>query len=154
MALTVTELQPGVYTADFSGSGAGIVTNALTYQVINASNPAHVNDYLTIYGTGLGAVSGSNGQAAPADGAATPVTDSDGTPRVFPNTATVTATVGGVSAPVLFSGLTATLAALYQVDVQVPQGVTPGSAVPVVITETDTTTGATASSNPVTIVVQ
>jgi uncharacterized protein (TIGR03437 family) len=154
MALTVTELQPGVYTADFSGSGAGIVTNALTYQVINASNPAHVNDYLTIYGTGLGAVSGSNGQAAPADGAATPVTDSDGNSLVFQNTATVTATVGGVSAQVLFSGLTATLAALYQVDVQVPQGVTPGSAVPVVITETDTTTGATASSNPVTIVVQ
>jgi uncharacterized protein (TIGR03437 family) len=154
MALTVTELQPGVYTTNFSGSGAGIVADAITGQLNSASNPAHVNDYLTIYGTGLGAVSGSNGQAAPADGAATPATDSNGLPLVFQNTATVTATVGGVSAQVLFSGLTATLAALYQVDVQVPQGITPGSAVPVVITETDTTTGATASSNPVTIVVQ
>jgi len=63
-------------------------------------------------------------------------------------------TIGGVNAPVLFSGLTATLAALYQVNVQVPQGVTPGVAVPVVITVTDPQTGATSQSNPVTIGVQ
>lgn len=41
VALTVTELQPGVYTTDFTGAGAGIVTNALTNQLITASNPAH-----------------------------------------------------------------------------------------------------------------
>jgi len=55
---------------------------------------------------------------------------------------------------VQFSGLTATLAALYQVNVQVPSGVTPGSAVPIIITVTDPQTGTTAQSNPVTIVVQ
>ncbi|HEY3825480.1 MAG TPA: hypothetical protein VGL82_13030, partial [Bryobacteraceae bacterium] len=148
MALTVTELQPGVYTADFSGSGAGIVTNALTGQLISASNPAHLGDYLTIYSTGLGTVSGPNGEQEPADGAAAPTT------TLYSTTANVTATVGGVNAKVLFSGLTATLAALYQVDIQVPEGVTPGSAVPVVITATDPTTNAIAQSNPVTIVVQ
>jgi len=148
MALTVTELQPGVYTADFSGSGAGIVTNAVTAQLIDASHPAHAGDYLTIYCTGLGSVSGSNGEPEPGDGTAAP------TNLLFQTTANATVTIGGVNAPVLFSGLTATLAALYQVNVQVPSGVTPGVAIPVVITVADPQTGATSQSNPVTIAVQ
>jgi uncharacterized protein (TIGR03437 family) len=147
MALTVTELQPGVYTADYSGSGAGIVADTLG-QVISASNPAHVNDYLTIYCTGLGPVVVPANAQAPGDGAATPLAP------LFQTNAMVTATIGGVNAKVLFSGLTATLAALYQVNIQVPEGVTPGSAVPIVLTATDTTTNAIAQSNPVTIVVQ
>jgi uncharacterized protein (TIGR03437 family) len=73
---------------------------------------------------------------------------------VFQTTANVTATISGVKAPVLFSGLTATLAALYQVNVQVPAGVTAGSAVPVVITAVDARTGVAAQSNPVMIVLQ
>ena len=44
-----------------------------------------------------------------------------------------------------------TLAALYQVNVQVPAGVTPGSVVPLVITATNTQTGVAAQSNSVTI---
>jgi uncharacterized protein (TIGR03437 family) len=148
MALTVTELQPGIYTTDFLGSGAAIVANAVTGQLINTSNPASASDYLTIYCTGLGAVAGPNGEPAPADGAAAP------TNLLYQTTANVTVMIGGVNAPVLFSGLTATLAALYQVNVQVPSGVTPGSAVPVVITATDPPTGETALSNTVTIVVQ
>ncbi len=148
VSLTVTELQPGIYTATYTGSGAGIVTNAVTGQLIDASHPAHAADYLTIYCTGLGALTGPNGQAGPGDGAAAPASP------LFQTTATVTATVGGVNAPVQFSGLTPTLAALYQVNVQVPAGVTAGSAVPVAITAADPQTGITAQSNPVTITVQ
>jgi uncharacterized protein (TIGR03437 family) len=146
--LTVTELQPGAYTVNTSGSGAGIATNALTGVLNNASNPAHVGDYLVIYGTGLGALVGANGEAEPSDGAAAPTT------VVYSTTANVTATIGGVSAPVLFSGLTATFAGLYQVNVQVPAGVTAGSAVPVVLTATDPATGVSAVGNAVTVVVQ
>ena len=109
--LSVKELQPGIYTVDTSGSGLGIVANALTGQLDNAANPARASDYLVIYATGLGPVHGPNGEAQPADGAAAPGN------LVYSTTATVTSTIGGVSAPVLFSGLTATFAGLYQVNI-------------------------------------
>ena len=95
--------------------------------------------HLTIYCTGPGGLSVPNGEPEPADGAAAPPN------LVFQTTAKVT---------VLFSGLTATLAALYQVNVQVPDGVTPGSAVPVMITVTNPLTGAPTASNPVTVATQ
>ncbi len=148
VTLTVAPLQPGIYTANTSGSGPGIVTNAATAQLNDADHPAHASDFLVIYMTGLGQVVGPDGEAGPADGAAAP---SD---KLFHTVANVTATIGGVPTPVSFSGLTPTLAGLYQVNVQLPQGVTPGSAVPVVVTATNQDTGATAQSNTVTIVVQ
>ncbi len=148
--LTVTQLQPGIYTVDTSGSGPGIVTNSATGLLINASNPAHASDYLTIYGTGLGALQGPNGENEPGDGVAAPADPN----LIFRTTAKVTATIGGVNAPVVFAGLTPTFAGLYQVNVQVPAGVPAGGAIPLVIAATDPTTGATAQSNSVTIAVQ
>jgi uncharacterized protein (TIGR03437 family) len=146
--ITIAELQPGQYTVNTSGSGAGIVTNAKTAALISASNPAHAGDFLVIYGTGLGSLTGTNGETEPADGAAAPTT------TVYHTTAQITVTIGGVNAPVTFSGLTPTLAGLYQVNVQMPSGVAPGTAIPVVITAMDAQTGATAVSNTVTIAVQ
>ena len=148
VSLIVTELQPGIYTADASGSGPGIIANAVTGVLINASNPAHASDFLVIYCTGLGDVRDPYGQFGPSTGSTTP---SD---RLFRTTAVVQATIGGMSAPVSFAGLTPTFAGLYQVNVQVPAGVGPGEAVSVVITTIDPRPGATAISNSVTIVVQ
>ena len=144
----VKELQPGVYTVDQSGFGSGIVTNALTGQLISTTNPAHTSDYLSVYCNGLGPLVGPNGQVQPANGTAAPTT------MVFQTIANVTATIGGVDAPVLFSGLTPGFAGLYQVNIQVPPGVSPSDAVLVVIKAADAQTGATAQSNPVTIAVQ
>ena len=48
-------------------------------------------------------------------------------------TAVVTATVGGKAATVQFAGLTPGFVGLYQVNVQIPTGVTPGFAVPLVL---------------------
>ena len=140
--LTMAPLQPGIYTVNLSGSGPGVVTNARTGQLISETNPAHAGDFLAIYATGLGAVQGPNGEAGPTDGAAAPLS------TVFRTKAVVTATIGGVDAPVSFAGLTPTLAGLYQVNVQVPTGAVPGSAVPLKITAGD------AGSNTVTIVVE
>jgi uncharacterized protein (TIGR03437 family) len=146
--LAVTELQPAIYTVDASGSGAGVIANAATGKLITPSNPAHAADYLVIYGNGLGPLIGLNGEPQPDDGAAAPLSP------IYHTIATIKATIGGIDAPVLFSGLTPTLASLYQINIQVPPGVQPGSSVPVVITATDPQTSATGQSNTVTLAVQ
>jgi len=146
--LLVTELQPGIYTVNTSGSGPGIVANAVTGLLNSSTNPAHVGDFEVIYATGLGTVAGPNGEQGPAVGAATPLSP------IFYTASTVTATIGGKAAPVLFSGLTSGFAGLYQINVQVPAGVAPGTAVPVVLTVTDPKTNVITQSNTVTIVVQ
>jgi uncharacterized protein (TIGR03437 family) len=143
--VSVTEFQPGIYTVDSSGSGPGIVANAVTGQLNSSSNPAHAGDYLVVYGTGLGLVHGQNDEAPPADGVAAPEN------TVYSTTASVTATIGGVNAPVFFSGLTPGFAGLYQVNVQMPAGVAAGSFVPLVISATNGS--AMVQSNSVTIVV-
>jgi uncharacterized protein (TIGR03437 family) len=96
----------------------------------------------------LGALVGPNGETEPGDGAVAPST------IIYSTTAKVTATLGGANLPVLFSGLTPTFAGLYQVNVQVPTGVTAGSGVPIVLTATDPVTGATATGNAVMVSVQ
>jgi uncharacterized protein (TIGR03437 family) len=152
-SLTVTGLQPGIYTADMSGSGQGIVeisgTTLLAAPTSSFSRPAQRgSEYVQVFCTGLGPVSGSNGEAPPADGVAAPAT------LVYHTTANVTALIGGVNAPVVFSGLTPTLVGLYQVNVQVPSGAPAGDAVPLVLTVTDPTSGRAVQSNSVTIALQ
>jgi uncharacterized protein (TIGR03437 family) len=45
----------------------------------------------------------------------------------------VTVTIGGIPATILFAGLTPGYVGLYQVNVMMPSGVTPGSQVPVTV---------------------
>jgi uncharacterized protein (TIGR03437 family) len=103
------------------------------YGVINAAgtpNPAggaaHPGDWLTVYMTGLGAVSDP-----PADGAvalATPLSY-----VLAYQQGAVTATIGGKSATVNFAGLTPGNVGLYQVNMQVPT-LTSGS-YPLIVSE-------------------
>jgi uncharacterized protein (TIGR03437 family) len=152
-SLTVAEYQPGIYTLDFSGAGQGIVeiagTTLLAAPTGSGSRPVQRgSEYLAIFATGLGPVIGSNGEAPPADGAGAPLNP------LYQTTAAVTATIGGVDAPVLFSGLTPLLVGLYQVNVQVPATAPAGDAVPLVLTVTDPVTGQSVQSNTVTIATQ
>ena len=59
-----------------------------------------------------------------------------------------TVTIGGVSTRVLFSGMAPGFVGLWQINAEVPQSVTPGNAVPLVIS------AGGVSSNTVTIAVQ
>lgn len=152
-SLTVAEYQPGIYTLDLSGGGQGIVeiagTTLLAAPAGNGSRPVQRgSEYLAIFATGLGPVIGSNGEPPPADGAAAPLT------TVYQTTAMVAASIGGVDAPVLFSGLTPSLVGLYQVNVQVPAGAPAGESVPLVLTVTDPVTGQSVQSNTVTLAVR
>ncbi|HEY4085149.1 MAG TPA: YCF48-related protein, partial [Bryobacteraceae bacterium] len=121
-SLRVGQVQPAIYSVNANGLGAGVVTNSLTGQLITQDNPASAGDYLTIYCNGLGPVHGPNGEAAPKDGAAAPLD------LIYSTDATVTASLSsttpyvalGNQPVVLFSGLTPSLAGLYQVNIQLP----------------------------------
>ena len=86
-------------------------------------NPAKAGDALVIYCGGLGEVS------PPVDAGAAVPTD-----QLRNANNTVALTIGGIVAKVVFAGLTPGSAGLYQINAVVPSGVTPGNAVPVVIT--------------------
>ncbi len=153
ISLTTTAYQPGIYTADFSGGGQGIVeiagTAMLAGPVGSGSKPVkRGSEYLSIFATGFGTVTGANGEPPPSDGAAGSAT------TLYRTTATVTATLGGVDVPVTFAGLTPSLVALYQINVQVLSTVPTGDAVPLVLTVADPVTGKTIGSNTVTVAVQ
>jgi uncharacterized protein (TIGR03437 family) len=119
--VSLTAYAPGIFTINGQGTGQGAILNYPSYQVSDSSNPAIAGTtVLIVYCTGLGPVSNQ-----PADGAA---------PSGLSETLTVpVVTVGGVSAPVLFSGLAPSLVGVYQVNVQLPAGVASGSAVPLTI---------------------
>jgi uncharacterized protein (TIGR03437 family) len=139
-AVALAAAQPTVFTVDDSGSGAGAILTAKpdgTVALNTPSAPASAGDALEIYCTGLGAVS----PAVPA-GTAASLT------QLSYTVGTVTATVGGQAAQVIFAGLAPGYVGLYQVNVALPAGVATGAAVQVVLTEDGL------SSPPVTAAIQ
>ena len=98
--------------------------NALSAATI-CGQPVHAGDYLQIYATGLGKATSNGTPTAPIlpSGTPAPVNGS----LLYTTVATPTVTIGGLNAPVLFSGITPGFEGLYQVDVQIPAGVAPGS---------------------------
>lgn len=124
--VTLAAAQPGVFTVDLTGRGQGhvyVFTSATDFFLADASGPARAGNVIVVYCSGLGSVDPpvTTGSAVPFDA-----------PRLA--TATVTLTIGGVPAQLTFAGVTAGFAGLYQVNAVLPAGVTPGDAVPVVIT--------------------
>ena len=142
-AFNLAGVAPGLFAINAAGQGAVLISAtgelaAPTGSISGrAARPAKRGEYISIYCTGLGAVSNQ-----PANGAAPASSPSSITPTA------PTVTIGGMPAPVTFSGLAPSFVGLYQVNVQVPDSAAPGSAVPVVLT----ISGAT--SNTVTIAVQ
>lgn len=103
--------------------------------------PAKAGSYLQIYATGLGAAT-PGGNASAAVLAATAIAPASGNP-LYETLATPTVTIGGQTAPVVFSGVAPGYNGLYQIDVQIPAGVAPGSDVPIVVTSAGASDSAT-----------
>jgi uncharacterized protein (TIGR03437 family) len=114
---------PGIFAINSEGTGPGAIQDS-NFHLVDASNPAIPGQTtILIYCTGLGPVSSNQ----PATGAPASLTN------LAHTSSPVTATIGGVSANVTFSGLAPGSVGLYQVNVAVPAAVVTNSAAPVAI---------------------
>jgi len=120
--------RPGIFTlgGSFGNQGAILIANtnrlAMPVTANVPSEPVAVGGFISIYCTGLGPTDPAIGSGEPG-----PATSTVKTP--------VTVTIGGQTATVTFAGLAPGFAGVYQVNAQVPAAVTPGNAVPVVLTQ-------------------
>ena len=114
--ITVATARPGIFATNQQGTGQGVVMDAGNV-LVDSANPARAGDVVVIYCTGLGATNPAarSGEAAPTDPLARAVTP-------------VEVLIGGQPAVVHYAGLTPGFVGLYQVNVQIPAGITPGSA--------------------------
>jgi uncharacterized protein (TIGR03437 family) len=141
IGFNLVQTTPGIYTLNQAGTGPGATLNQDGITVNGPGKPAAKGSVVSVYMTG-------EGQTTPggADGAIIP---SDGTGLKKPNLA-VTATIGGVAAPVTYAGSApGIVSGVMQVNVQIPAGAPSGGAVPLVIT-----VGTTPSQSLVTVAVQ
>jgi len=121
VAYPVAEAMPGLFSAAASGRGQGAILNQ-DYSVNSASNPAGRGEVALIYATG-------EGQTDPPGEDGKLVGDVLTKPK-----APVSVLIGGLPAELLYAGgAPGLVAGVLQVNVRVPEGVTPGSAVPVVV---------------------
>jgi uncharacterized protein (TIGR03437 family) len=132
--LTVASAAPSIFIVDAAGTGA-VVKNS-DFSLITTANKAKAGDIIVIYSTGLGQVT----PAALTGVLLQPPAAS------FNNTGTVTVSISGQNAAVIYSIASPGFAGLYQTAVTIPAGVT--GSVPVVLSS------GTTKSNSVNISVQ
>lgn len=113
-------IAPGIFTTNSEGLGQGAILDA-SNRLVDSSNPATPGStVLQIFCTGLGPVSNQPPSGSPAP--FSPLAYTTTTPAV---------TIGGMPAEVSFSGLAPGYVGLYQVNAQVPAGLSANSATPV-----------------------
>jgi uncharacterized protein (TIGR03437 family) len=113
---------PGVFsfaTNGVGGLGEGIVAHALTGAIVNQSNPAKVGEYVTVYLTGLGAVTPPVKEGDPAP--SSPLSKAN----AWVNGPFAAYVEGVPCADINFAGLVPTLGSDYFINCKVP-AVTPG----------------------------
>jgi endoglucanase len=111
---------PVIFMQPESRQGAVVISN--TTVIAGPARPAHPGEYISIYCTGLGAVTNQPATGYPAPAA--PLAGSIVTPTVK---------IGNAAGKVSFAGLTPGFVGLYQVDVQVPADAPAGDQVPLSI---------------------
>ena len=115
--MAVAPSQPGIFAADGSGAGQGLIFNQ-DGTANSAVNPAAPGSVIVLYATGVGLLSPpvQDGFVVTADSLPTPVLS-------------VSATIGRQSAPVLYAGGAAGIVeGIIQVNLQIPAGVPTGMA--------------------------
>jgi len=123
VTVAVAATAPGIFTLNESGAGQAAIVNQ-DGTVNGPGNPAAGGDVVSIYGTG-------EGQTDPMGTDGTIVTAAD----LRQPLQTVTVSIGGQSADVLYAGSAGDqVAGLLQINARVPPGITPGTATPVTIT--------------------
>ena len=105
---------PGVYSFTSNGLGEGIVAHALTGAKVDQANPAQVGEYVTIYLTGLGAVTPPVAEALPAP--LNPLSKAN----AWVNGPFAVYVEGVPCADINFAGLVPTLASVYFVNCKIP----------------------------------
>jgi uncharacterized protein (TIGR03437 family) len=117
---------PGIFSLTATGSGQGAIVVAGTDQVAMVTDPsipsapAQLEDFISIYATGLGPVNTSvvAGEAAPFD-----------TPSVL--LSDVQVAIGDVFGELQFAGLAPGFVGLYQVNAKIPSFAPTGDSIPV-----------------------
>jgi len=120
--VNVPRFSPGLYSMNAEGNGQGAILDS-KYRLVDSSNPASVGDVIQIYCTGLGAVTNQPASGFPAP--FKPLAETAARPNVA---------IDGVSAQVLYSGLTPGAVGLYQINAQIPNGIETGTSVQVAVT--------------------
>jgi len=116
----------GLFTLSANGIGPGALVHNADGTVVTPTNPAQPGEYVQAFVTGLG-----NVLPVPSPDGAAGSTDPNNLNNsiYYSSTASsnqITAFINGVSAPVVFAGLAPGLAGLYQIDLQIPAGLTAG----------------------------
>ena len=125
MPATVQATTPAIFSADMSGHGPGAILNS-DYTLNSGTAPAAAGSVVMIYGTGGGVTNPPS-----ADGSLAPSAEPFARLAAL---SSVTVTIGGVPAQVVYAGGSPGLVSgLTQVNAVVPAGVTSGTPVPVVL---------------------
>ena len=114
----VGAIEPAVYIVN-PAENLGAILNATTNQLVDSVNPIKAGGYISIYASGLGAVTPAEPYNKPAPGVA-PLPQTPQPFYVF---------IGGVPVKALYSGLAPGFVGLYQINVQIPPG-TPSGLIP------------------------
>jgi len=122
-SIPVAAAAPAIFTSNATGSGQASAVNIQNGTINGPSSPASRGSYISLYISGAG-------QTSPAGTDGLIVSSGPYPQTVQP----VTVQIGGQSAIVTYAGVTPTaVQGLTQVNVQVPTGIQPGSAIPVTL---------------------
>jgi uncharacterized protein (TIGR03437 family) len=125
VTVPLSKTSPGIFSADTSGDGDGIVVH-LSGALVNAAAPAKKGETLVMYLTGLGALT-------------SPLPDGTGSPGANAAAAAVTVFVNGVAAPTtnFYAGAGVQFPGLYQINFTVPANLATTGSVPLAIQTPD-----------------